>query len=98
MEHGSGLRTFPSGAVYFGEWLEGVRQGKGNYKDKNAGVSYDGYYVRNMRSGFGIEKREGTYYKEGMWKNDVQEGQGRVVVYAEDGTSGLEYKGEFKNG
>jgi hypothetical protein len=97
LEHGTGVRKFPNGAYYIGEWQEGLRHGKGLFKDEEIGVSYDGYWSRNQREGFGINKNPKSY-SEGMWKKDLLDGEGRVITYDQNGDPLLEYKGQLKKG
>jgi hypothetical protein len=62
-----GKHIFPNGEIYEGTIIDGLKQGKGNYKDIN-GVTYNGNWKNNIREGrFTI--------------NDNQRGMKRIVTY-----------------
>ena len=77
--------------VYTGEWLDGVREGKGNCID-SMGNEYYGDWKGDRKEGEGILKLyNGDIYKGGF-ANDVAEGYGEY--YCGEGESG--YRGEWK--
>lgn len=98
MEHGHGLRVWPNGTNYVGEWLEGKRHGKGVFKEIELDTVYDGYFKNDLREGYGIEQKPHPgFYREGLFKGDYQEGEGRLVVTDAVGKPILEYNGNFHN-
>lgn len=62
-----GTTSLEKGAVYFGEWIQAVRYGKGiiTWKD---GSKYEGYFKENQFNGRGrLVHANGEVY-EGYWK------------------------------
>ncbi len=83
--------------TYIGEIRDGMRNGKGRmfYLD---GKFYDGAWINNVRSGFGIqtwdEKLNPKFISyEGKWANDLPNGDGTLKF-----TDGHVYSGVVKDG
>ena len=73
-----------------------MRHGKGLLKDDKEKLSYDGYFKNNIKDGFGVEQKGAPgYFKEGQWKNDKLNGEGRMIVYDQSGDPLMEMKGNF---
>lgn len=80
-----------NGAVYYGQWKDGKREGRGRQVWKD-GTFYEGYWAQDMANGEGrLIQPVGDVY-EGEWVND--KAQGRGVYFHQDGTS---YTGEWHN-
>merc|ERR1711992_316239 len=62
--HGYGVMKWQNGDRYEGDWVEGLRQGKGMYTCKASGGKYEG--------------SNGDWY-EGQWKSGLRHGQGLYV-------------------
>mmetsp|Transcript_71714 Transcript_71714/g.226586 ORF Transcript_71714/g.226586 Transcript_71714/m.226586 type:complete len:678 (-) Transcript_71714:106-2139(-) len=92
--HGHGKLSFAdSGAFYEGEWVNGVRQGKG-ILEYSPGVFYDGEWQDDMMQGHGtFTYANGNTYK-GEWKGDKKSGRG-VMHWR---TTNEMYDGDWKNG
>ena len=73
-------------AVYQGDLLNGLKHGKGRYKDAR-GVVYDGFWRNDLAWGRGIQ----TY--DGFWRNDLAWGRG-----IQTWPNGDEYEGYFVRG
>ena len=54
---------------YEGEWVEGVKQGKGTYIFGN-GDTFEGIYENNKRHGAGFLKKTDGEHREENWKED----------------------------
>jgi hypothetical protein len=92
--HGQGRMT-AEGYVYEGAYALGMKNGRGR-EVFDTGEQYEGDFVRGERSGKGILRIAGedgtTYSYDGMFKNGVFAGQGKLSI----GAASLE--GEFKAG
>ncbi len=50
-KHGKGVYIYENGDEYSGEWREGLKEGKGEFKYKYSSDSYLGDWVRNVKNG-----------------------------------------------
>ena len=85
-----GPYIFENGAVYTGQWKNGLKDGFGkiNWSD---GSIFEGYWLKNKISGFGrLIDSDGNYYI-GSWKDNKASGKGEY--YQANGTN---YKGVRK--
>lgn len=58
-----------NGDVYEGDWVDGLKEGRGYYTWENGDV-YEGEFKNGVREGFGEFKwANGESYK-GLWKED----------------------------
>lgn len=90
--HGLGSLTFPSGNIYTGEFVKGVRQGHGEFFYFGTGERYVGQWRNNMKEGRGeYWFNDGSVFK-GSFKADVKHGQGEKV------SAKLTYSGTWENG
>ena len=67
VKSGLGCYTYPSGAIYEGEWQQNVKNGLGVYKYAKGG-SYVGNFKSGEFSGFGVRKLRSGVVKAGIWK------------------------------
>jgi len=91
---GKGKATYPNGDVYEGSFVEGVRQGKGTYKCRATGDTFEGSWENNLKTGLArvtYKKRGGFYH--GYFKEGKREGEG-TFKYA----NGDIYSGMWKDG
>ena len=80
----------PNGSVYKGGFIDGVRNGYGEYHYSN-GASFKGEFVNGVRTGNGkYVMTEGDVY-DGNWRDNFQSGHGTFT--SKDGS--LEFVGEF---
>merc|ERR1711994_304412 len=64
---------------YEGDWVEGLRQGKGKYTCKAFGGKYEGEYRDDRKEGQGrYDWNNGDWY-QGQWKSGLRHGQGLYV-------------------
>lgn len=90
--HRKGKYTFPSGATYEGDWIDGRREGMGTLS--YMGSLYTGEFLQDKKHGKGkIQYATGHEY-DGMWKDDLPCGKG-VLTFGEDGGC---YEGDWLNG
>ena len=73
-KHGKGLKIWPSGDRYEGEFVEDGKEGRGTYswgpRTSSAGEKYSGAYRNDLRHGAGVyEWPSGDRYA-GPWEND----------------------------
>jgi hypothetical protein len=64
-----GTFRWPTGAIYIGEILGGMRHGFGLMKYPN-GSTYEGAYANDKRSGFGVMTYPDGRQLQGQWKDD----------------------------
>ncbi|XP_015281671.1 PREDICTED: radial spoke head 10 homolog B-like [Gekko japonicus] len=96
IRHGFGM--FRSGVCpvsYVGHWFEGKRHGKGTiYYNREGSSWYEGDFVNNIKSGWGIRCYKSSNIYEGQWERDVRHGEGRMRWL----TTNQEYTGQWVNG
>ena len=88
--HGSGLKTFPTGDTYTGEWSRGEYHGRGRFVSA-LGDSYDGDFKFGMFNGKGLLTFANGCRFEGEFA-DNEEVSG-IFTYPD----ARQYKGEFRN-
>lgn len=94
--HGQGVFRWQDSIMsYSGDWVQGVRTGKGRLDYDAEGRSfYDGDWVKNIRHGFGARQYpSGNVYK-GMWFSNARHGQGTMKWIDRDQI----YTGQWENG
>eukprot|EP00930_Biecheleria_cincta_P024529 TRINITY_DN17548_c0_g2_i1.p1 TRINITY_DN17548_c0_g2~~TRINITY_DN17548_c0_g2_i1.p1 ORF type:complete len:848 (+),score=197.24 TRINITY_DN17548_c0_g2_i1:270-2546(+) len=85
-------QTLADGTVYDGEWVGGVRHGRGTMI-KPDGSIYEGQFEFGEVHGFAsYTLSQGAKY-EGQWRAGKQDGNGKEVS-----TEGAIYEGQFKEG
>ena len=57
--------------TYDGNWFEGEMQGKGKIINNSEGYTFEGFFVRGMKYGRGIQTFANGKVVRGMWKHDV---------------------------
>ncbi|XP_053222216.1 radial spoke head 10 homolog B-like isoform X2 [Podarcis raffonei] len=96
IRHGFGMYkcgTYP--VSYIGQWVEGKRHGKGTiYYNKEGSSWYEGDFVYNVKSGWGIRCYKSGNIYEGQWERDMRHGEGRMRWL----TTNQEYTGQWVNG
>ena len=58
------------GSTYNGEWLDGMRDGKGKHK-MDSGLQYTGEWLLDKRHGFGKQQFDNGDVYFGQWENDL---------------------------
>jgi hypothetical protein len=93
--HGYGVMFYYDKTVYVGEWKNGQR----HTTDRKAiytrpdGLQYDGFWMNNLRHGFGSLKYPDNGYYEGEFAKGYEHGQG--VKFSPEG---VRYEGRFRFG
>ena len=89
---GKALANYPNGDTYEGYYIDGIREGRGIYRNSN-GEKYDGEWINNMKHGIGrmTYAKAGEY--NGFWENGRRHGEG-VFTYS----NGDVYSGWWKFG
>ncbi|GAW82471.1 phosphatidylinositol-4-phosphate 5-kinase [Plasmodium gonderi] len=77
--HGRGILKYATGEEYDGEFVDGKRQGKGKWSDKENN-SYEGYWENDRRHGHGIYKTADGFTFEGDFNNNKREGKGTIIT------------------
>jgi 1-phosphatidylinositol-4-phosphate 5-kinase len=67
--------TYTSGAVYEGQWLGGLRHGKGSMTWLD-GTTFEGHWEFNAAYGEGTIEQPGSDSYKGNWRNNMFFGQG----------------------
>nr|XP_033770609.1 radial spoke head 10 homolog B-like isoform X2 [Geotrypetes seraphini] len=96
IRHGFGLYKCGTQPVsYVGQWFLSLRHGKGTIYFNEEGTSwYEGDWVNNIRSGWGVRCYASGNIYEGQWENNVRHGEGRMRWL----TTNEEYTGQWVNG
>jgi hypothetical protein len=94
MTHGliywNGECVYADGSVYYGQWLNGQRSGRGTMTEIN--VVYDGDWQNDKKYGMGqMNYADGSVYN-GYWTNDCRDGVGQMIH-----ADGSIYHGEWSN-
>ena len=77
-----GAYYWGNGSIYVGEFVEGMRCGRGRWFSSKSGIcdEYEGEYENDHKNGYGIYRwADGTEY-EGYFRDDLKDGEG-VVRY-----------------
>ncbi|XP_029432614.1 radial spoke head 10 homolog B-like [Rhinatrema bivittatum] len=96
IRHGYGIYKCGTQPVsYVGQWYDSIRHGKGTIYFNQEGTSwYEGDWVNNIRSGWGVRCYISGNIYEGQWENNVRHGEGRMRWL----TTNEEYTGQWVNG
>merc|ERR1719481_1163477 len=92
-----------NGDRYEGDWIDGIRQGKGCYTSKSSGNKYDGEYNNDKKEGSGKYIWSNGDWYDGAWSGGLRHGQG-VYVWKEKNENSEEieeigrYEGDWKDG
>jgi serine/threonine protein kinase len=70
-------KTYPNGAVYSGDLLDGLKHGKGTYESMEEEIYYDGWWEADKKHGKGNLICEKVSYN-GDWRNDRSHGTGTL--------------------
>ncbi|XP_004691715.1 PREDICTED: radial spoke head 10 homolog B [Condylura cristata] len=80
---------------YVGHWCHGKRHGKGSIYYNQEGTSwYEGDWVHNIKTGWGVRCYKSGNIYEGQWDNNMRHGEGRMRWL----TSNEEYTGQWDRG
>ena len=90
---GDGKYIFPNGDYYIGDFLKGIRHGKGKEYYQNNTLKYDGDFVNGKYEGHGTFIWEDGEYYTGQWLNSARHGKGKE--YYKNKT--LRYEGDYVN-
>jgi len=90
---GKAQAMYVNGDIYDGDFVDGIREGRGKYMYASNGDKYDGEWRLNSKHGIGkmIYNGKGEYY--GYWENGRRHGEG-VFTYP----NGDVYSGWWKFG
>jgi hypothetical protein len=75
-KHGTGIMKSSNGNIYDGQWIEGIKNGKGVYYDSTTKVVYSGEWKDGKKNGFGILKFSEKEYYKGTFIKSVKDGYG----------------------
>ncbi|MCX7144216.1 MAG: hypothetical protein NT123_24910 [Proteobacteria bacterium] len=74
-KHGKGVKTWPSGDRYEGDFVDDRKEGTGTYlwgpRSASAGESYSGGYLNDQRHGEGVYAWPSGDRYSGPWANDA---------------------------
>ncbi|XP_069501740.1 radial spoke head 10 homolog B isoform X2 [Ambystoma mexicanum] len=96
MRHGFGMYKCGTRPIsYIGQWNEKKRHGKGTIYYSEDGTSwYEGNWVNNVKSGWGIRCYKSGNIYEGQWENNIRHGEGKMRWL----TTNEEYTGTWVHG
>lgn len=78
-QDGVWLYTYKTDFGYFGEYKEGLKQGKGEYRYAN-GSRFEGVWVNDTIEGPGIQYEANGQYISGAWKKGKREGTFIITI------------------
>jgi hypothetical protein len=84
-KHGQGVKTWPNGDRYEGDFVADHREGYGSYvwgRGAWQGERYDGEFVADRRHGYGIYWWTSGDMYSGPWQNDVPTGPATEMMRA----------------
>ena len=84
-KHGKGVKIWPSGDRYEGEFVDDRKEGVGSYtwgRGQWAGERYEGGYRSDRRHGFGVYSWPSGDLYAGNWDNDVITGPATPMMQA----------------
>jgi hypothetical protein len=84
-KHGPGVKTWPNGDRYEGEFVADHREGYGSYvwgRGAWQGERYDGEYVADRRNGYGIYWWQSGDVYAGPWQGDAPSGPATQMMRA----------------
>jgi len=73
---GYGVMKWQNGDRYEGDWVAGLREGKGKYLSKATGGKYEGEYAADLKEGSGKYTFANGDSYDGQWKAGLRHGQG----------------------
>ena len=90
---GKAVAQYPNQDNYEGDFVDGIREGRGIYRYASSGEKYEGEWIKNFKHGIGkmTYAKAGEY--NGFWENGKRHGEG-VFTY----TNGDTYSGWWKFG
>ncbi|KAJ1096850.1 hypothetical protein NDU88_001981 [Pleurodeles waltl] len=96
IRHGFGMYKCGTRPVsYIGHWNEGKRHGKGTiYYSEDGSSWYEGNWVNNVKSGWGVRCYKSGNIYEGQWENNIRHGEGKMRWL----TTNEEYTGTWVHG
>ncbi|CAK88416.1 unnamed protein product (macronuclear) [Paramecium tetraurelia] len=92
---GKGIATYPNGDTYEGQYVNGIREGKGKYTYNPSGDKYEGEFLQNLKHGIGrliYANNKGEYY--GQWEQGLRHGEGLYTYANKDVYSGQWSRGK----
>ena len=78
-DNGSGTMIWADGSEYTGEWRNGTRHGRGEYRSAE-GETYEGHWRNGLMHGLGTLTRADASRYEGQWMNGRRHGKGRSTL------------------
>lgn len=97
---GQGQFSFSNGKIYIGGFKEGKMSGKGRMvyspSQKEAGGTYDGFFVNGFKHGSGKRTWGNGNTYEGEWFEGLQHGKGVMTQKGGARKEGVWRKGEFQ--
>jgi hypothetical protein len=91
-QNGSGTYRYSATSKYSGQFLNGLREGKGKITFSNGNI-YEGLFSRNKMQGEGTMNYGNGDRYTGTWLNDQPSGKGVYAFKTKE-----RYEGDFKNG
>ena len=73
---GRATASYPNGDIYEGDYVEGIRHGRGIYRFATSGDKYEGSWINNNKHGLGTMTYNGKGTYQGYWENNRRHGEG----------------------
>ena len=86
-----GIFTWPNGDTYMGDWMKGIRCGKGIFRSAS-GKEYVGHWEGGLRHGWGVLSHANGEVYEGEFRAGRADGLGHL-----QSANGDTYDGQFEN-
>ncbi len=91
---GTGTYRYSSVSTYSGQFVKGVRQGKGKLTMQNGNI-YEGHFTNGRMHGEGSMTYSNGDRYVGLWANDKMSGQGKYFFKTRERYEGQMVNGEF---
>jgi len=85
---GKAVASYPNGDLYDGDFIDGIREGRGEYRYASNGDKYDGEWRVNCKHGIGKMSYNGKGEYHGYWENGRRHGEGTFTYPNGDVYSG----------
>ena len=87
---GNGKYIWENGSYYIGQWIKGLKHGKGKLYYENNNIKYDGDYKMDLFDGYGKYIDQNGEYFIGQWSNGMKV---KGIIYSKDNK--VLYEGDF---
>ena len=84
-KHGVGKIIYVSSNEYQGEFVRGLKSGKGRFHYASNDSIYEGDWLKDLKNGYGIQNWINGAKYDGYWKDNLKDGEATMIF--EDGNT-----------